>query len=153
MGAHAREPRAAPADHSAHHHAGFFIGLARANYQHVLALEQKNEGLQAAVERKQRTEETERRLIAVHERGITLRATLVASTDNSMSVEDAKRLFNQWRAELRSSVTEGIGSGAAVQVDSIPTVMAMSMRTMSQRTAEEKVNLILHVDERLKRLQ
>jgi hypothetical protein len=116
----------------------------------------ERDALKAQLDTREGDEKKRTEIVSALERVVTVgrqaRQALFNSTDDNVSAEKAEEIFRQFRGLVRETL-KGYLPTKLIFVDDIPTVDARDFADMkSDKTRPRKTVLILHIDERLKRV-
>jgi hypothetical protein len=129
-----------------------FYGFLREIYESYLVVEGERDALKKDVETKEKRAAVGAGLQQLYNRGLALRAEVMNSTDETPASECREDL-RAWRQSVMEYLAENATAGKAQYVDGVTSVKAFFITGMkSEATRNDKETVVLHVDERLKRL-
>lgn len=127
-------------------------GFLKENYEEYSKADTERANLQKGVETAEKRAAIGAGLQQLYEQGATLRIELVNSTDET-TVEESREKLRAWAQSVLDYVDENVSRGKAQYVDGVTSVSAASISGMkSVSTRREKETIVLHLQERLKRL-
>ncbi len=127
-------------------------GLMKANYEAFQKIKAEKDALEKQIETDEKRAAIGEGLADLYYEGITLRAEIMDSTDETPVSECNERLL-EWRRSVADYVEENVSIGKAQYVDGVTSVPAVRRRGMkSSATRNEKEAIVSHLEERLARL-
>jgi hypothetical protein len=127
-------------------------GFLRENYETYLAVEGERNILKKEAESNEERAAIGQDLQRLYSEGANLRAQIMCSTDDSAPDVWNERLV-EWRQRVIDYLAENASTGKAQYVDGVTSVSAATISGMkSSATRREKETIVLHLQERLKRL-
>jgi apolipoprotein N-acyltransferase len=130
----------------------FAYGLMKANYEAFQEVEGARARLQESVETEEKRAAIGQGLQQLYSGGAELRAEIMSSTDETPATECEEKLTT-WRQSVIDYLVENASVGKAQYVDGVQSVKAASISGMkSHATRGQKETMVLHLQERLKRL-
>jgi hypothetical protein len=129
-----------------------YYGFLRENYEEYLAVEGERDTLKESVETDEKRAVIGEGLQQLYGQGAELRIEVMNSTDETPASECDEKL-TMWRQSVIGYLMENASTGKAQYVDGVTSVSAATITGMkSETTRREKETIVLHLNERLKRL-